>query len=343
MRAIGETAAPGARGLARPRLGFLGAGWIGRNRLRSVAATGLAEIAVVGDAVAEAAAEAAAETGCDATCTTLDEMLAHDLDGVVIATPSALHAAQCLQALEAGLPVFCQKPLTRTAAEAHGVVDAARARDLLLGVDLCYRHVRASQAVKALVDGGELGTVYALDLVFHNAYGPDKAWAQDPRLAGGGCVIDLATHLLDLALWLTGTEVVAAAARLYRDGRRLAPGADELEDHATAELELANGASVRLACSWYWDGGRDADIAARVYGSDGAAAVVNVDGSFYEFRGERYRGTQTEVLVDGADQWGPRAIVSWVRGLQEGGTFDDSASAYVALAEAVDRVYGRTR
>ncbi len=341
MRTSHEPAIPATRDLRRPRLGFVGAGWIGGNRLRSVAATGLAEIAVVGDAVAASASVAAAEVGCEHTCETLDEMLAHDLDGVVVATPSALHAEQCLQALEAGLPVFCQKPLTRTAAEARAVVDAARSHDVLLGVDLCYRHVRAAEAVKTLVDDGELGTVYALDLVFHNAYGADKAWSQDPALAGGGCAIDLATHLVDLALWLTGATVTSVTTRLYRDGRRLAPGAAEAEDYAAAELDLSDGASVRLACSWYWSGGRDAEIAARVYGSAGAAAVVNVDGSFYEFRGERYRGTEREVLVEGPDQWGPRAIVAWVRRLQEGGGFDEAAEAYVALADTIDGLYGR--
>jgi predicted dehydrogenase len=48
---------------------------------------------------------------------------------------------------------------------------------------------------------GELGRVFAVDLVFHNAYGPDKPWFYDPELAGGGCVMDLGVHLVDLALW----------------------------------------------------------------------------------------------------------------------------------------------
>ena len=105
----------------------------------------------------------------------LEEMLALKPDGVVIATPSALHAAQCVQAFDAGAAVFCQKPLARTAAEVAAVLDAARRSDRLLGVDLSYRFTAAMQAIRKQVQSGELGRVFAADLIFHNAYGPGAA------------------------------------------------------------------------------------------------------------------------------------------------------------------------
>jgi predicted dehydrogenase len=55
--------------------------------------------------------------------------------------------------------------------------------------------------IRETLRSGELGRVFAVDLVFHNAYGPDKAWFYDPELSGGGCVMDLGVHLVDLALW----------------------------------------------------------------------------------------------------------------------------------------------
>jgi hypothetical protein len=64
--------------------------------------------------------------------------------------------------------------------------------DRLLAVDLSYRFTEGMSRIRELVAGGELGKVYAVDLVFHNAYGPDKAWFYDPALSGGGCVMDLA-------------------------------------------------------------------------------------------------------------------------------------------------------
>src|SRR3546814_7161812 len=115
----------------------------------------------------------------------LDALLEQPLDGIVIATPSALHAEQSIRALERGVPVFCQKPLGRTGAEVRAVIDAARAADRLLGVDLSYRGTAGMRALRDHVRAGQLGQVHAVDLIFHNAYGPDKPWFHDPLLSGG--------------------------------------------------------------------------------------------------------------------------------------------------------------
>jgi predicted dehydrogenase len=96
--------------------------------MEAILAGGAVEAAAVADPSAECVAAAQALTPDAQVVGGLDEMLGLGLDGVVIATPSALHAAQSIQALEAGAAVFCQKPLGRTAAEVEQVVAAARAR-----------------------------------------------------------------------------------------------------------------------------------------------------------------------------------------------------------------------
>ena len=299
----------------RPRLGFLGLGWIGRSRLDAIATAGVAEVAAVADPALPGSID------------TLDELLAEELDGVVIATPSAQHAEQALAALERGLPVFCQKPLGRTAAEAQRVVEAARTADRLLTVDLSYRWAEAFRAAHDVVRSGELGEIIAADLVFHNAYGPDKAWFYDPELAGGGCLIDLGVHLVDLAVWMLDLDPVDVRSRLR---------GEPVEQLATAELD-----HVRLACSWNLHAGREAVIEASVHGSEGAVAVRNVDGSFYDFRCERLRGTETEVLVEPPDAWPGRAAVEWARRVAAGQGFDPAAEAYVRVASILDRIYGQ--
>src|SRR5690606_23712639 len=105
-------------------------------------------------------------------CEHLGQLLELDLDGIVIATPSALHAEQAIAAFERGVAVFCQKPLGRDAIETQRVVSAARAANRLLGVDLSYRHTRAMQKIREVVRAGGIGAPFAVDLVFHNAYGP---------------------------------------------------------------------------------------------------------------------------------------------------------------------------
>jgi predicted dehydrogenase len=273
---------------------------------------------------------------------TLEELLALEPDGVVIATPSAMHAEQAIAALRSGAAVFCQKPLGRTAGEVRRVVAAAREADRLLGADFSYRHTSAMRRIREIVAAGEIGDVYAVDLVFHNAYGPDKPWFYDPAHSGGGCVMDLGVHLVDLALWALGfPEVRSVDAQLFAAGRPVRPGEPVVEDYASVQLRLETGASVRLACSWRLHAGCDAVIGASFYGTAGGAALRNVDGSFYDFVGERFRGTSREPLSAPPDAWGGRAAVAWARRLAEGERFDAGADRFVQVAAVLDRVYGR--
>jgi predicted dehydrogenase len=326
----------------RPRLGFLGVGWIGRHRLEAITGWGAADVVGIVDASAEAADAAAALAPDAAVVGSLDELLALGVDGVVIATPSALHAEQAVRALEAGAAVFCQKPLARTAAETRRVVDAARTADRLLGVDLSYRHVQGVRRIRDLIAAGTLGDIYAVDLVFHNAYGPDKPWFRDARLSGGGCVIDLGIHLVDLALWTLDFPAVGEVrGRLFAGGVRLPADPDVVEDHAVAEIELGERTAVRLTCSWNAHAGQDAVIEALFYGTAGGAALRNTAGSFYDFVAEHYRGTTRETVAAPPDAWGGRAAVAWAEALAAGGRFDEAAATLVPVAEVLDRIYGR--
>lgn len=326
----------------RPRIGFLGVGWIGRHRMQAMADTGLIEVAAIADPSAEMTQEAAKIAPGAQVVGDLDGLLAVEVDGLVIATPSAMHAAQAIQALDAGVAVFCQKPLGRTAQEAACVVAAARQADRLLGVDFSYRFTEGMRRIREILRAAEIGRVFAADLVFHNAYGPDKPWFYDPELSGGGCVMDLGVHLVDLALWaLDFPEVEDVRADLYAGGAPLAGRTDTVEDYAECRLRLAGGAVVRLACSWRLQAGTDAIIQAGFYGTDGGAALKNCDGSFYDFTADRYRGTTRESLAEPPDAWGGRAAADWARRLAEGQRYDPAAERLVDVARVLDRIYGR--
>jgi predicted dehydrogenase len=328
--------------LARPRLGFLGVGWIGRHRMKAIVDTGAVEVAAIADPSPEMAAEAGQLAPDAELVSTLDDLLDAGVDGVVIATPSAMHAEQSIRALERGAAVFCQKPLGRTETEVRAVVDAARAADRLLRVDLSYRFTEGMRRIRDLVRSGELGRIYAVDLVFHNAYGPDKPWFYDPVLSGGGCVMDLGVHLVDLALWvLDAPGVTDVTGRLFAGGEPLAGRADRVEDYALATVSLDTGGAVQLACSWRLQAGQDAIISASFYGTEGGAAFRNVGGSFYDFVAERYRGTAREELASPPDEWGGRAAAEWAARLAAGERFDPEAERLVDVARVLDRIYGR--
>ena len=323
------------------QLGFLGTGWIGRNRMEAMLATGSAEAIAIFDPNADMVAEARAVAPGATVAGSFEDLLACEPDGVVIATPSALHADQCLQAFEAGSAVFCQKPLGRTAAEVQAVLDAARSSDRLLGVDLSYRHTAAMQAIRERISSGDLGRVFAADLSFHNAYGPQSTWFWDPGLSGGGCLIDLGVHLVDLLLWLFDfPEVLDARSILVRDGRP--PESGEVEDYAAGELRLANGVNARIACSWNLAAGRDAIIEATFYGTEGGAAMRNLGGSFFDFSGKFFRGAETELLTSPHDDWGARAAAEWVAKLAAGERFEGSTTGLLETAAVLDRLYGRS-
>jgi predicted dehydrogenase len=328
--------------LRTPRLGFLGVGWIGRNRMEAIAKSGCAEIAAIADPAEQLVNQAVEvcskyEVDEPAVVSSLDELLETDLDGVVIATPSALHAEQSIACLEREMAVFCQKPLARSGNETRRVVDAARANDCLLGVDLSYRYLNGIKKIRELLRNGELGTVYAVELAFHNAYGPDKAWFYDRKLSGGGCVIDLGIHLVDLALWaLDFPQVNRVTSRLFQNGKPLRDG---IEDYASARLDLNTGTTVQMACSWKLPAGCDAIISAAFYGSKGGAVLKNVNGSFYDFTAEHCVGTRRDTLALPPDEWQGRAAVDWASRLACGMRFDSDVQHLVDVAKTLDHIY----
>jgi predicted dehydrogenase len=328
--------------MGKPRVGFLGVGWIGRHRMEAMLATGTIEAAAIVEPSAEAAEQALALAPAARRVNDLDTMLALGLDGIVIASPSALHAKQSIHALEAGVAVFCQKPLGRNAKEVAAVVATAEKADRLLGVDLSYRFTDAMRRIAPLVREGRLGGIQAVDLTFHNAYGPDKSWFYDRVQSGGGCVIDLGIHLVDLALWTLGfPEVLHVSSHLFADGTPMR-GDDKVEDLALATLIFAGGTVVRLACSWRVHAGRDAVIEAAFYGSDGGAALRNVDGSFYDFTAEHFLGTHSVPMAVPPDDWGTRAGADWAIRLAQGERFDRDARHFVDVAQVLDRIYAAT-
>lgn len=326
--------------MTRPRVGFLGTGWIGRNRMEAMVATGTIEAAAVCEPDDECAAAALEIAPGARRLATFADMLADDLDGIVIATPSAFHAEQTVAALDSGAAVFCQKPLGRNAAETRTATDAAKRADRLLAVDLSYRRTAAVEAIAPLIRSGSLGRVFAVDLTFHNAYGPGKPWFFDRTRSGGGCVVDLGVHLVDLVLWLLDfPETEDVQARLFAKGRPLARNAQAVEDYASARLDLAGGISVNLACSWNLNAGTEAVIGATFHGTEASAGFRNIGGSFYDFEAYLNRGTAREVIAAPPDAWGGRVAADWAERLGRDRSYDSAVENVAAVGEVLDRIY----
>lgn len=329
----------------KPRLGFLGIGWIGRNRMESISNQNLGEIAAITEPNREMA-EKAREIAPDAQVfSTFDELLDSGIDGLAIATPSALHAEQAIAALDRGISVFCQKPLARNADETRRVIETAKKNDCLLAVDFSYRYISGVGKIREMIQSGELGKIFAADLVFHNAYGPDKNWFFDKKLSGGGCVIDLGIHLVDLALWMMDfPSFINVSSSLYADGKPLEWQPETVEDYAAAQFDLKNGASARMSCSWNLNAGCEAIISATFYGTKGGAALRNLNGSFFDFTTEFFDKTSRNTISEPDDNsknwnWGGQAAIDWARRLAMGEKFDPSSEKIIDVAAAIDAVY----
>ncbi len=325
-----------------PRLGFAGAGWIGMSRMRALLEARMALPSVCFEPNAEAQSRALQEFPNVRAVSSFEELLANDVDGVVIATPSALHREQCLQALRAGKPVFCQKPLARSAHEVREIIQTAEAEDRLLGCDFSYRFTAAAQAIRSRIREGAIGQPFAADLTFHNAYGPDKPWYYDLALAGGGCVMDLGIHLIDLlGWWLNFPSPQEVCSRLFCRGKAASHG--QVEDFAEVQFVLNANMVARITCSWNLPAGQDAVIQARLFGTEGGLCFSNVNGSFYDFAAEQYTGTSTRSLTHPPDAWSGRAITAWAKALTASPGFRKEAHQFLYSAQLLDATYQELR
>lgn len=325
-------------------LGFVGLGWIGLDRMEKI----LQHPDVNGAAIIEPQSENATRALKIAEQAKIydnyEKLLSNKhIDGIVIATPSTLHAEQAVQALNAKKAVFCQKPLGRNAKEVEKVVEAAQKNNQKLSVDLSYRFTEAFKRVYKVIKNGEIGTVFSAELTFHNAYGPDKEWFYDLKKSGGGCVLDLGLHLVDLALWsLDFPQIKTLQSDLFHKGDKIKNGQKIIEDFASVKLRTEHSTTINLHCSWNVSAGKDADISAKFYGTQGGVAFKNIDGSFYDFKAEKYLGTKTETLCTPPDNWGGKAGIVWAKELLNNNEFNQKdGKEFIQLAKILDKIYGR--
>jgi predicted dehydrogenase len=205
---------------------------------------GLPDVRVTAIA-AETPAEAAPiadEVGARVAREPLELCSAKDVDLVVVATPTHLHAEYAIAAAKAGKHVFCEKPLARTREQAEAIVRACADARVALAVGHVVRYFPEYQIVKRMLGDGTLGKPAIATLTRGNfSVGSARAWYLDPAKSGG-VVLDLMLHDLDTARWWFGEP-----ARVY--ARRLHTGQTGL-DYAMATLRFADRPIVHIEASW---------------------------------------------------------------------------------------------
>ncbi len=213
------------------------------------------------------------------------ELLANpNIEAVSICLPNFLHEAVTLDALAHGKHVLCEKPLATTVAAAQRMVDAAHAQNKLLMV--CYNHRYRPEIIwlKDHILRGEFGEVYAAKCGWmREGWIPTHgAWFTDRSKSGGGALIDLGVHVLDLTLWLMGypQPISVSGAAFSKFGARAQkikpadkkPPVFDVEDSGMGFVRFDNGAVLQFETSWaaHREPAQD-DYYVRLFGSEAGA------------------------------------------------------------------------
>ncbi|MCP3761053.1 Gfo/Idh/MocA family oxidoreductase [Domibacillus sp. A3M-37] len=248
--------------MTKLRIGVLGTGGIATERhIPAFKHVKEAEITAVMDVNTERAKETAKKFGVEHVCTSLDDML-EKIDALLITTPNKFHAPAAVQALNAGVHVMCEKPMALNTKECEEMVLAAEKSGKVLLIAYHWRFMKESRAAKRLIDSGEIGQPLVIRIKsMRRRKVPGWGVFTNRDLQGGGALIDYGCHLLDLAMWLTGSpkpyEVsgttfnhLSMQKDMVNEWGTINPATFEVEDHATAFIRLENGAVVMLETSW---------------------------------------------------------------------------------------------
>ncbi len=192
--------------------------------------------------------------------TTHEELLAQkDLDAVSIATPNVYHTPIAIDAIKAGLHVLCEKPMATTAADAKKILKAADKADTVFMMAFNNRYRGDSQLLSQYIEAGELGEIYygRCGWVRRRGVPGMGGWFTQKKLSGGGPLIDIGVHALDLTWWLMGCPVPQVAmGGVYHDlakqewERQGKPGKMDIEDLGVGMIRFENGATLVLEASW---------------------------------------------------------------------------------------------
>lgn len=245
-------------------VGVIGLG-IGKLHVQGYSQSPDAEIVAVCDLIEDKTKQAAAQYGIENTCSDYRKLLAMPgIDAVSVCVPNHLHAEMTIAAFKAGKHVICEKPLAMNSAEGEAMVAASKKAGKLFMTAFNNRFRGDTQTLKRFIQDGELGDIYFAKTGWIRRKGIPGfgSWFTTKSKSGGGPLIDIGVHVLDLTLWLMGNpKAVSVTGSTYAMfgpkgqgqgtwGTAEVGGGFDVEDLAAAFIRLENGATLLLEASW---------------------------------------------------------------------------------------------
>ena len=239
------------------KLGLIGAGGIAQAHCRAMADIDGVEIVAASDLVKENVERTANRWGISKTFTDYNKMLKMDeLDGVVVCTPTAVHAPPTIAALKAGKHVLCEKPMEASLAAATEMVGTAHETGKILMVALKLRYSAQVIKAKEIIDAGTLGDIYYAETVADRRRGNPGGSFVRKATAGFGAAADIGVYALDTALYLMGHPKPVAVSGITSNYLSLhntwnpSLKKTEVEDFAAAWVLFDNGARLVFKTCW---------------------------------------------------------------------------------------------
>ena len=220
------------------------------------------------------------------TFTEFDDFLAKaEVDAVSIAVPNFLHKPMTLACLDKGMDVMCEKPMAMDTGEALEMRDHVRKTGLKFMIHYNQRFKPEHQYFKKLIESGSLGDVYYSSAGWRRMRGPCRGfggWFGQKKMSGGGPLIDLGVHMLDLTRWLVGSPkaVTVSASTFSHIAQSLAREQKkefDVEDLASTLIRFDNGSSLVMEVSWALNFEEREKVYLELSGTKGGLSNVSFD------------------------------------------------------------------
>ncbi|OGS22395.1 MAG: hypothetical protein A2252_02295 [Elusimicrobia bacterium RIFOXYA2_FULL_39_19] len=270
-------------------IGYAGGGYPAIEQLKGCKKIEGLEVAALCDVNPENLKKVADEFNIPKRFTNFDEMLAlKELDAVSICTPNFLHVSQIIKALNAGKHVLCEKPLSVNAAEAKKIIEPLKKSRKIFMIAQLRRFSNEAKYLKSLIENNELGKIYYTKarIVLRSGIPGLGGWFTNKKLSGGGALIDVGVHLLDLTWWLMGCpepETVYGCAYAEFGPRKLRSfewGVSKItsthfdvEDLVVGMIKFKNKATLHFEAAWALNIDKSNYVHTSIFGTEAGAEL----------------------------------------------------------------------